>query len=286
MANQHVLARAFRAIRNSVRTRGGARRRAMAGKRHGVHHDLGATCVNMTVSGRTITCNDGTQVALDASITPSCPRFAIARSASGYTLVCGVPNATGLWWRADEDGRGTWLSHQGDTIFAVDYAYDSTNLPRWRTLTAVKRDDGVFTGDVYETHGPSFSAATFDTHAVAANYVGSGWIAQDDAEHVRVNMAEGVGRALTRQRFARSPRARSDRSRNMRPPTNYTDLWWNPAEWDGASISRIRATRSSPRGTPTARTARALFLVTTSSRPQRGRTMGISIERRAPPVPR
>ncbi len=193
-------------------------------------YDLGAACVSMTVSGRAIVCNDGTRIALDASITPRCPQYALAQSGPNYTLVCAVPNATGLWWRPDEDGRGTWLSHQGDTIFAVDYAYDAANLPRWRTLIAYKRDDGTFTGDVFETRGPSFVAATFDAQSVTPNKIGSGWIAQDDGEHVRVNMAEGVARALTRQRFGALPACSFGQIADTRTATNYTDLWWNSAE--------------------------------------------------------
>ena len=230
MAYQHVLVRAFRAIRipfAMVAVLAGA---PWAANATVFSYDLGATCASMTVSGRTITCNDGTRVALDASITPRCPQFALARSGSGYTLVCAVPNATGLWWRPDEDGRGTWLSHQGDTIFAVDYAYDAANVPRWRTLIAVKGDDGVFMGDVFETNGPSFSAETFDAQAVTKKPIGSGWIAQDDGEHMRVNMAEGVARALTRQRFGALPACSFGQIADTRTAANYTDLWWNPAE--------------------------------------------------------
>lgn len=230
MAYRHFLERALRAIRIPF-----ALVMVLAGTPWPAdatvfNYDLGAACVNMTISGRMITCNNGTRIFLDPSITPSCPQFGLAQPGSNYTLVCAVPNATGLWWRADEDGRGTWLSHQGDTIFAVDYAYDSAGLPRWRTLIADKSDTGTFAGDVYETHGPSFSASAFDVQAVAANKIGPGWIAQDDADHMRVNMAEGVARALTRQRFGALPTCSFGQIADSATAANYTDLWWNPAE--------------------------------------------------------
>ena len=193
-------------------------------------YDLGAGCVSATLSGRTIVCNDGTRIALDSSVTPSCPQFALAHSGSTYALVCAAPNATGLWWRPDEEGRGTWLSHQGDTIFVVDYAYDATGQPRWRTMIAAKRDDGVFAGEVYETRGPSFSAGTFDAQAVAPSQIGPGWLVQDDADHVRVNMSEGVARALTRQTFGKLPECSFGLTADPATSTNYTDLWWNPSE--------------------------------------------------------
>ncbi len=229
MSCTHLLARAWRAVPVTLVA---AAVFAFAPSACAVtfKYDLGATCATLTLSGRTLLCNDGTQIALDPSITPSCPKFALGRSGSDYTLVCALPNATGLWWRADESGRGTWLSHQGDTIFAVDYAYDSANQPRWRTMIATKRDDGTFTGDVYETHGPSFSAATFDPQAVAPNLVGQGWIVQDDGNNVRVNMAEGVARGLYRQTFGTLPECSFGLTADPATSVNYTDLWWNPSE--------------------------------------------------------
>jgi hypothetical protein len=219
-------------------------------------YELGATCTSITVSGRVITCNDGQRIAIDPSVTPSCPQFAVARGGTSFTLVCATPNVTGLWWRPEEDGRGTWLSHQGDTIFVVDYAYDSSNLPRWRTLVAVKQDSGTFTGDVYETNGPSFAAPAFDAQAVHNSKVGPGWIALDDGDHVRVNMSEGIARALTRQSFGAVPKCLFGLASDATADLNFTDLWWNSAESGWASTSRIRATRSSPPGTRTARTVR------------------------------
>ncbi len=194
------------------------------------NYDFGPTCTSLTISGRALVCNDGTQIALDPSITPSCPQFALGHTGSAYTLVCAVPNATGLWWREDESGRGTWLSHQGDTIFAVDYSYDAANQPRWRTMIGTKGADGTFSGDVYESSGPSFSAATFDTQAVTPKLVGQGWLVQDDGNNVRVNMAEGVARGLSRQTFGKLPSCSFGTSADPTASTNYTDLWWNPGE--------------------------------------------------------
>src|SRR5262245_29569065 len=185
----------------------------------------------MTVSGRTISCNDGQQLVIHSSVTPGCPQFAIAQGGSGsLTLVCATPNATGLWWIPAENGRGTWLSHQGDTIFAVDYAYDNGNLPRWRTLTATKQGDGTFLGDVYETTGPSFVAPTFDVQSVRANKIGPGFIAQDDTDHVRVNMSEGIVRRLTRQSFGTVPKCAFGLANDPSADVNFTDLWWNASE--------------------------------------------------------
>ncbi len=193
-------------------------------------YDFGAACTAITVSGRTITCSDGQRIAIDSTVTPSCSQFALARAGTSFALVCATPNVTGLWWRPAEDGRGTWLSHQGDTIFVVDYAYDSNNLPRWRTMIGVKDDSGAFAGDVYETNGPSFAAPSFDAQSVHTNRVGTGWVALDDGDHVRVNMAEYVGRALTRQSFGTVPKCSFGLASDAATDVNFTDLWWNSAE--------------------------------------------------------
>lgn len=187
-------------------------------------------CTTMTVSGRTIACNDGTTIAIDAAVTPGCPQFALGRQGADYTLVCATPNATGLWWREVDNGRGTWISHQGDTIFAVDYAYDGAGLPRWRTLIATKREDGVFLGDVQSTTGPPFTADPFDPKAVVATTIGAGFVTIDDAQHLRINAGDGELRPLVRQQFGPLPSCAFGLNADLATATNGTDLWWNPAE--------------------------------------------------------
>ncbi len=184
----------------------------------------------MSVAGRTITCNDGTTIALHSSVTPSCVRFALVPQGADYALICDNPNLTGLWWRADENGRGTWVSHQGDTIFAVDYAYDAAGAPRWLTMIAQKRDAGTYTGDVYATNGPSLQSTTFDPHGVASAYLGTGSIVHEDPTHVRINLHDGSSRVLAKQQFGPLPTCTFGTVTDLSTLTNYTDLWWNPSE--------------------------------------------------------
>jgi hypothetical protein len=192
--------------------------------------DFGPGCATMSIAGRTITCNDGTTIALHSSVTPSCVRFALVPQGADYALTCDNPNLTGLWWRADENGRGTWVSHQGDTIFAVDYAYDAANAPRWRTVIAQKRDAGTYTGDVYATNGPSLQSTTFDPHGVASSYLGTGSIMHEDPTHMRINLHDGSSRVLAKQQFGPLPTCTFGTVTDLSTLTNYTDLWWNPSE--------------------------------------------------------
>ena len=191
--------------------------------------DFGPTCTTMSIAGRTITCDDGTTLTLHSSVTPGCVVFTLVPQGTNYDLECLTPNATGLWWRPAEDGRGTWVSHQGNTIFAVDYSYDATGTARWRTLIAFKSADGTFAGNVYSTKGPSFQAA-FDAHGVTPSLIGTGWIALDDADHMRANFAETGPRALVRQQFGPLPTCTFGQLADLTAATNYTDLWWNPNE--------------------------------------------------------
>lgn len=193
-------------------------------------YDFGASCSTLTVFGRTIVCSDGTILKIHSSVTPSCAAFSLSQQGTAYTLDCATPNATGLWWREDENGRGTWVSHQGNTLFAVDFSYDATGAPQWRTLIGDRADDGTFAGDVFTTAGPSFSATAFQPLSVAASRVGSGWIAVDDADHLRADFAEGTVRTLVKQQFGPLPACSFGLKADPAVNTNYTDLWWNPDE--------------------------------------------------------
>ena len=193
-------------------------------------YDFGASCSTMTVVGRTITCNDGTTLEIHSSVAPSCHEFSLSQQGTAYTLDCATPNATGLWWREDENGRGTWVSHQGNTVFAVDFYYDAVGAPQWRTLVGVRADDGTFAGDVYTTAGPSFSVTAFEARSVSTYRVGPGWIAVDDADHLRANFADGNARALVKQQFGPLPACSFGLKADPAANTNYTDLWWNPNE--------------------------------------------------------
>lgn len=193
-------------------------------------HDFGPGCSTMSIVGRTITCNDGTTLALHSSVTPGCFQFSLVPQGANYTLTCLTPNLTGLWWNPAEDGRGTWVSHQGNTIFAIDYAYDAAGVARWRTLIASKRAEGTYTGDVYSTSGPLFQSSFFDSRTVAPTFLGTGSVALADADHMTVDFSETGPRALSRQQFGPLPACIFGQVADLATVTNYTDLWWNPNE--------------------------------------------------------
>jgi hypothetical protein len=96
------------------------------------------------------------------------------------------PNYQDLWWRApagSESGWGVNLSHQGNIIFATWFTYDSTGKGLWLVMPDAERvgNTGSFTGALFTTTGPAFSASPWDPSKVAATQVGSATFSFDDA---------------------------------------------------------------------------------------------------------
>ena len=73
-------------------------------------------------------------------------------------VVAAPANYQGIWWNASESGWGINLAHQGDTVFASWFTYDTAGKGWWLVMTALKTGTGVYTGDLYQTSGSRFDA--------------------------------------------------------------------------------------------------------------------------------
>ena len=84
-------------------------------------------------------------------------------------------NYQDLWWATGgvESGWGINLAHQGDVIFATWFTYDVDGTPMWLSATAPKTAQGVYSGELIRTNGPSFAAMPFDRALVQRTPVGS-----------------------------------------------------------------------------------------------------------------
>jgi predicted dienelactone hydrolase len=85
-------------------------------------------------------------------------------------------NYQDLWWAAPagiEAGWGTNLTHQGDLIFANWFTYDRSHAPLWLSATAAQTAPGTYSGTIYRTTGPAFSAVPFDPNQVGLTSVGT-----------------------------------------------------------------------------------------------------------------
>jgi len=154
--------------------------------------------------------------------------FARAGAAAGAAI-----NYQGLWWNApagSESGWGINLAHQGDVIFATWFTYDGSGKAWWLSMTANKTGSGVYAGDLYRTHGPSFNAVPFNPADVTATKVGTGTLTfsgVSDGTFAYVVAGTTQTKPITRQVFGALP------SCTVAPPDltaaiNYQDLWWAP----------------------------------------------------------
>lgn len=87
-------------------------------------------------------------------------------------------DVTDLWWNPDESGWGVNLIQQSNVVFATFFVYDTNGEPHWYVASDLRAANVPtdiryqFTGRLYETTGPAFSAASFNAGAVTRRDVG------------------------------------------------------------------------------------------------------------------
>jgi hypothetical protein len=141
-------------------------------------------------------------------------------------------NYQGIWWNApanSESGWGINFAHQGDTVFASWFTYDTNGKGWWLVMTAQKTAPNTYSGKLYQTRGPAFSAATFDPAAVVPTEVGTGTLTFADASSG--TFAYTIGgvaqtKTITRQAFGPVPNCAHSATANLAAAGNYQDLWW------------------------------------------------------------
>ena len=177
-------------------------------------------------------------------------------------------NYTALWWNPAESGWGVNFNHQGNTLFGTLFTYEASRAPLWLVMSngAMQSDGVTFIGDLYRTTGPAFNANPF-TPIGAANVttVGTMTVSFVDVNagtlRYTVNGVE-VTKVIQRQVFGtRAATCCPDHGQpRRRPPTTRTSGGTRRSR-AGASTSRTRTTRSSPRSSPTTPPGTALWLV-------------------------
>lgn len=82
--------------------------------------------------------------------------FCLPASATSYGT-----DYTDLWWAApagSESGWGINLIQQYETIFATLFVYGADNSARWYVADNLRGSPNSFSGTLYQTTGPAFSA--------------------------------------------------------------------------------------------------------------------------------
>jgi hypothetical protein len=117
-------------------------------------------------------------------------------------------NYQDLWWNApagSESGWGINLTHQADIIFGTWFTYGTDGKAMWLSVTAAKTAAGTYSGTLYRTTGPAFSAIPFDPSKVTATPVGSATFSfTDGANGSFAYTVDGVTqtKSITREVFA------------------------------------------------------------------------------------
>ena len=144
-----------------------------------------------------------------------------------------VANYQGLWWHdpaGSESGWGLNLAHQGDTIFATWFTYDTTGKATWFAMTADRTPAGRYEGMLYRSRGPAFSAQPFDPAQVVPTPAGPATLTFADADHgVFTYTVDGTtqSKPIVREVFGVLPTCIHDSMSNLARATNYQDMWWN-----------------------------------------------------------
>jgi hypothetical protein len=175
---------------------------------------------------------------VDANPNPTTDTGTITIAGKTFTVnqagavAVGGTSYQGLWWNApagSESGWGINFAHQGDVIFATWFTYDLTGKGLWLSMTAARTAEGVYSGVIFQTHGPAFSAMPFSPAAVTATAVGTGTLTFSNAGNgTFAYVVYGIAqtKAITRQVFGPLPTCTFGAQPNLALATNYQDLWW------------------------------------------------------------
>jgi hypothetical protein len=150
---------------------------------------------------------------------------------SGTSTAAGAANYEGLWWNASESGWGINFEHQGNTIFATWFTYDTTGKAWWLVMTADGGPGNVFTGTIYKTTGSSYGASSFAAGTPVS--VGTGTLTFTDAGHATFDsVVNGTHqtKSITPQVFGPLPTCTYSAAPNLTGARNYQGLWWNASE--------------------------------------------------------
>jgi len=149
--------------------------------------------------------------------------------AAAATTGAAIPNYEGLWWRSpagSESGWGINLAHQNDVIFATWFTYDAAGKAWWLSMTANATTSNIYSGTLYQTHGPAFSAVPFSPAAVTATPVGTGTLTFSDNSNGSFSYTvNGIQQTkpITRQVFGPLPSCTFGSATPLAQATNYQE---------------------------------------------------------------
>ena len=177
----------------------------------------------------------GLSLARDGSTEINSPKNFAGKSGTVSETPASAFNVQALWWGAPagtESGWGLNITHQGEILFATWFTYDLDGSAMWLVAPDARRTTGnAYSGSLYRTTGPAFSAAPFDPNRVAVTQVGSVTLTFANANAgTFAYTVNGVSqaKAIVRQVFdAAMPTCTAG---GAPAAGNYQDLWWRSTE--------------------------------------------------------
>lgn len=108
------------------------------------------------------------------TVGPASAKKTIQRLSFGNAPASWGIDKTDLWWNPSESGWGLTLAQHGNNVFGAWFTYASTGRPLFIVMPGVTMTGpDSFTGTLYTTTGPSYTASTFDPAQVRTTAVGS-----------------------------------------------------------------------------------------------------------------
>jgi hypothetical protein len=152
------------------------------------------------------------------------------------------PNYQGLWWRSpaeSESGWGVNITHQANTLFGTWFTYDADGRGMWLVMPNGAKGSGeTYSGALYRTTGPAFSAAPFNPAQVVATEMGSATFAFAGAnEGTFTYTVNGItqSKPITKQAYAAMPECTAGGAHGASP--NYQALWWGGEAESGWGVN-------------------------------------------------
>ena len=169
------------------------------------------------------------------------PGIVDAAAAVGYARAIDntIANFSALWYRASEAGWGVNFMQQGTILFGTWFSYDAANNATWYVMPDMRYlGGGYFEGPVYATTGTPLHQINGSRAIRSAAQVGTAsvfFFNRDKAYFGATVSGSSVFKQIRIQEFGQVPEC-SFTAGSRAGATNYTDLWWNPAE-DGWGIN-------------------------------------------------
>jgi len=159
----------------------------------------------------------------------------IRRCAAGLVVALGVSmpasavtagtDFTDLWFNPAESGWGVNLIQQNNIIFATLFVYGNDSSARWFVASNLQGGGTAFTGQLFQTTGPAFSA-NFNPAAVTATAVGTMTISFSSAPAARAKAAQTGATLASRTGMVTNG---TSRTAAATPPPLYSSITDTPA---------------------------------------------------------